>query len=61
MSVYSLIGKIRLTKLPEMKKLKDEELIKITPLNFQDPALETVFRLIQKTDESIFCHSFINA
>lgn len=53
-ALYSLIGKSSLESLPQMKDLSDSEIQKLTPLSFEDPALEQFFRNLQKLDFSVF-------
>lgn len=58
--IYGFIGKCSLQNLPSMNGLEDQNIILNTPLRYQDPALETIFRKLQKGDRSIFNHSYIN-
>ena len=57
-SLYSIIGKVYIQNLPDMKNLTYEEIVASTPLIFEDPALESIFRAFQKGDKSVFGHRY---
>ena len=58
-SIYSIIGDISIKLVPEMKSLLTQERAQKTPLLFNDPALENVFRALQKGERNIFNHNYI--
>lgn len=52
--LYSLIGKFPVCSLPCTKDLKMNEIQELTPLSYEDPALEEFYRQLQKSDLSVF-------